>query len=198
MAIYFPNFRARAGATRARRKPRPGLLPVALYFPNFRARAGATRLGASRGRVFFSAVFRPPYTADAALGFKRHLGQLSWPRPLGRNRRGLNMPLRHVQHRSRTKVCFAPLLSQSARLKPMLADIFCECESPLNFRARAGAHLSKAISSHKKMPASLRAFCFTVCDRRGRTPSTLRRRIHHSYSAAEWWDCCSCAPERDR
>lgn len=171
---------------------------MAIYFPNFCARAGAARLGASRGRAFLSAVFRPPYTADTALGFMRHLGQLSWPRPLGRNRRGLNMPLRHVQHRSRTKVRFAPPLSQSARLKPMLADIFCECEPTLNFCARAGAHLPKAISSHKKMPASLRAFYFTVCDRRGRTPSTLRRRIHRSYSAAEWWDCCSCAPERDQ
>ena len=124
MALYFPNFRARAGAARLGASRGRVFLPVALYFPNFRARAGATRLGASRGRAFLSAVFRPPYTADAALGFMRHLGQLSWPRPLGRNRRGLNMPLRHVQHRSRTKVRFAPLLSQSARLKPMLADIF--------------------------------------------------------------------------
>ena len=158
MALYFPNFCARAGATRLGASRGRVFLPVALYFPNFRARAGAARLGASRGRAFLSTVFRPPYAADAALGFMRHLGKLSWPRPLGRNRRGLNMPLRHVQHRSRTKVRFAPLLNQSDRLKPMFADIFCECEPTLNFCARAGAHLPKAISSHKKCPHRCRHF----------------------------------------
>lgn len=177
MAIYFSNFCARAGATRLGASRGRIFLPVALYFPNFCARAGAARLGASRGRAFLSAVFRPPYTADAALGF---CGILAFVR------------------RSRTKVCFAPLLSQSDRLKPMLADIFCECEPTLNSCARAGAYLPKAISSHKKCPHRCGHFCFTVCDRRGRTPSTLRRKIHRSYSAAEWWGCCSCAPERDR
>lgn len=44
----------------------------------------------------------------------------------------------------------------------MLADIFfCECKSPLNLCARAGAHLPKATSSHKnaRIAAGILFYC---------------------------------------
>ena len=43
----------------------------------------------------------------------------------------------------------------------MLTDIFCECEPTLNFCARTGAHLPKAISSHKnaRIAAGILFYC---------------------------------------
>lgn len=177
MAIYFPNFRARAGAARTRHKPRPGFFASGTLFPQL-SRPGGRRPDSAQ--------------AEAGLFCRRSSDRRTQP-----TLRWVLCGILAFVRRSRTKVRFAPLLSQSARLKPILADIFCECESSLNFCARAGATCPKPYRA-TKMPASLRAFCFTVCDRRGRTPSTLRRRTHRSYNAAEWWDCCSCAPERDR
>ena len=170
-----------SGRYPARRKPRPGLLASGNLFPKL-SRPSGRRPGSAQAEAglfcqwqFTAPIYAPerapPGSAQAEAGL---FCQWQFTSPI-----------------------YAPERAPPGSAQAEAGLFFAKARLPL--RSHPNKHCPlETVLSHKKMPAAMRAFCFTVCDRRGRTPSTLRRRIHRSYSAAEWWDCCSCAPERDR
>ena len=192
----FPQLLRPSGRRPARRKPRPGLFASGNLFPQL-LRPSGRRPARRKPRpgFFMQALVCPILASNRCVLCSIRPAELTTPTQAQNT--GIEHAIKACSHRSRTKVRFAPLSSQSARLIPMLADFFANA-SHRSTSAPERAPPPNTVSSHKKMPASLRAFSFTACGRHGRKPSTPLHRNRRSCNAAKSWGCCSCAPKRDR